>query len=197
MRIVSRKVAAFSLIGFLVMLLCIGETIKVFFSPHGVEKISAAMQGGIYLDQSRIVRQRRRNECAVACMAMLLNMRDQEQQYDILLNLTHLNAEGASMAEMMRVLDSFRVPTKYIRIQANDLDRMSLPAIAFVHRDHFVVVTDVDQSWVTVEDPAIGRVRFFRPFFLLSWGGDLLVANPQTSMSANQGGFKSYDLRTR
>jgi ABC-type bacteriocin/lantibiotic exporter with double-glycine peptidase domain len=150
-------------------------TLLMVFSPHGLDKLAALLHGGSYLDDAGVIKQQRRNDCAIACAAMFLKELGHAQKYRTLSAEMPLTNRGASMQELIDVLHRYGIQTFYKRIDRSRLDELPLPAIAFVNGNHFVVIEDVQPHRIIVEDPSIGRVAFYRPIFNLTWDGDVLI----------------------
>lgn len=64
-------------------------------------------------------------------------------------------------------------------IHPEDLSSVPLPAIAFVNKNHFVVVRRfVAPDVLEVDDPALGRIRWPSRAFKKAWSGEMLVFDP-------------------
>jgi ATP-binding cassette, subfamily B, bacterial len=83
------------------------------------------------------------------------------------------------MMRLRLVSTQWGVPAKSWHIQPKDLPRLPLPAIAFVNKDHFVVIRRfVAPEVLEVDDPALGKLQWPARSFQRIWSGEMLVFDP-------------------
>lgn len=90
-----------------------------------------------------------------------------------------IHAEGFSMLDMKRYLDSQGLRSDGFRISLDKLARLGVPAIALVNTKgyrHFVVVRGIQGDRVLLADPAVGSVAISRRTFEQIWNGIVLAA---------------------
>jgi ABC-type bacteriocin/lantibiotic exporter with double-glycine peptidase domain len=179
-----RKVAALWLVAYAFAMVVFAGLLSLAFSNTASDYVRAALEGARYLDRQNVVLQKGARDCAVACVDMVLKRHGQQVEYARLRALTGLTARGASMLDIRRTLEALGATVETRRIGWSDLMASPLPAIAFIHKNHFVVVESVSDAGVVVLDPSIGRVRFTRWLFSLNWDGEIVLAqfrgnNPQ------------------
>jgi ATP-binding cassette subfamily B protein RaxB len=96
-------------------------------------------------------------ECGLACAAMLLNARDKPVTLQQL-RLTHdTSLRGSSLRDILTVLRDYGVEARPLRIELDQLDRVSLPCILHWSFDHFVVLESWDGKRGSIVDPNSGR----------------------------------------
>jgi ABC-type bacteriocin/lantibiotic exporter with double-glycine peptidase domain len=97
---------------------------------------------------------------------------------DLVLRL-RMTPRGTSMLDVRRAAAEFGVPAKSWIIKPVDLSRIPLPAIAFVNKDHFVVIRRfIAPEVLEVDDPALGKLRWPMRAFIRAWSGETLVFDP-------------------
>ena len=60
------------------------------------------------------------------------------------------------------------------------LKKTTLPVIAFIANDHWVVVLEIKGRFVTLFDPAIGHVRVRDDLFSMAWNGYLMLVRTRS-----------------
>jgi ABC-type bacteriocin/lantibiotic exporter with double-glycine peptidase domain len=93
-----------------------------------------------------------------------------------------LTPQGTSMRQLRLAAVEFGVPAKSWLVHPKDLARVPLPAIAFINKNHFVVIRRFSAPRVLeVDDPALGRLRWPLGAFQRVWSGETLVFDPDWS----------------
>jgi len=143
------------------------------------KRVRAGLRGASFVGVSDVVLQSRGNDCGVAALKMILAAHGIDCDVADLASKLQLTPSGTSMFALRRVACEFGIPAKSWIINPVDLGRIPLPAIAFVNRDHFVVIRRVIASGVLeVDDPALGKLRWPVRAFTKLWSGETLVFDP-------------------
>ena len=80
------------------------------------------------------------------------------------------------MLRLKQVAEKWGLSAEGWRIAPDDLDRIPLPAIALLNRNHYVVVESLAGAGQLIyADPALGRVRMNRRLFLWRSRGEMLL----------------------
>lgn len=97
-------------------------------------------------------------------------------------NQQKIRAQGFSMLDMKRYLDSRGLHSDGFRMSLDALAKIGVPAIALVNTkgyQHFVVIKGVKATEVVVGDPAAGTTVVPRKLFEQIWNGEVLAARAQ------------------
>jgi ATP-binding cassette subfamily B protein RaxB len=99
-------------------------------------------------------------ECGLACMAMVASYHGYHCDLFSLRRKFGSSARGATLQSLMDLSESLELTPRALRIELEDLSRLSLPAIIHWNFNHFVVVKNVSWTTVTVHDPAVGERKY-------------------------------------
>ncbi|MDN5849549.1 MAG: C39 family peptidase, partial [Nitrococcus sp.] len=94
-------------------------------------------------------------------------------------NQQKIRAQGFSMLDMKRYLDSRGLHSGGFRLTLDGLTKIGVPAIALVSTKgyrHFIVIKGVTATEVVVGDPAAGTTVVPRTLFEQIWNGEILAA---------------------
>lgn len=94
-------------------------------------------------------------------------------------NKQKIRAQGFSMLDMKRYLDSRGLHSAGFRMSLDDIAKIGVPVIALVNTkgyQHFVVIKGVKATRVLVGDPAVGTTIVSRKYFKQIWNGEVLAA---------------------
>lgn len=94
-------------------------------------------------------------------------------------NQQKIRAQGFSMLDMKRYLDSKGLHSDGFRMTLDGLKKLGVPAITLVNTKgyrHFIVIKGVTATEVVVGDPAAGTTVVPRSLFEQIWNGEVLAA---------------------
>lgn len=94
-------------------------------------------------------------------------------------NQQKIRAQGFSMLDMKRYLDSKGLHSDGFRMTLDGLKKIGVPAITLVNTKgyrHFIVIKGVTATEVVVGDPAAGTTVVPRSLFEQIWNGEVLAA---------------------
>lgn len=144
------------------------------------------IHGGAFLGTSGVVMQRRSYDCGPAALASLAQLLGVAlPDLDSLMVLTRTTVRGTSLAALRRASAVLGLELEARHIVARRLDRVELPVIAWIRRNHFVVVETATKTETEVLDPLLGRYRVPTSRFTGWWSGDVL----QPVQPAREGGL--------
>ncbi|MBM4169234.1 MAG: hypothetical protein FJ215_08775 [Ignavibacteria bacterium] len=183
MGIGQRKlVAVVRLAGVLLSLGVVLVAGSIFSRPDVYKKFSAWRVGGEYLGSEGVVLQDKRNNCGPAALKMVFD------HYGISMTLAEieknveLTAKGSSMLALKEMAELHGLKAEGWRYTLEDFLKTQLPAIVFVHSDHFVVVDSITEGGeIFMRDPAVGRVKVDAKRLPTIWNGETLVFEKQKS----------------
>lgn len=133
-----------------------------------------------------VILQQSPNECAAACLAMVLSGLGRPTTIEECLRLVGAGRDGTNaraLVEAARVLGG--VPSAYA-LETPDLRDLALPAVVHWKFDHFVVVERATARWFDVVDPATGRRRIGVDEFSRGFTGVVVVILAGPALDRNQ-----------
>lgn len=135
------------------------------------------LRGGEYLGRSDVVLQGKAHDCGPAVLANLAYLLDVEAPpLGRLSRWAGTSVRGTNFAGLRRAADSMGIRLEARRFVPAYAGSSDLPLIAWVDRQHFVVVTRrAPDGTLTVIDPQIGRYRMPEQRFARLWSGEALV----------------------
>ncbi len=142
----------------------------------------AWMRGALFATGNEVVLQRQSNDCGAAALKMILDGHGVDCRLSDLASHLQLTPKGTSMLNLRLAAAERGVPAKSWMIHPSDLPRVPLPAIAFINKNHFVVIRRLIAPGVLeVDDPALGRLHWPLGAFQRVWSGETLVFDPAWS----------------
>ncbi len=151
-----------------------------------IKRFRAALDGARYMGDAGVSLQTHRNDCAAACLKMVLASRGIERDLSSLERDTGTSPAGASIAGLRTAAALAGLDSRAWSLTAADLRRAPLPAIAFIHNNHFVVIRRfVGPDLLEIDDPAMGRVHWPVAAFKRAWKGETVVFKPDWDPTRN------------
>jgi ATP-binding cassette subfamily B protein RaxB len=98
-------------------------------------------------------------ECALACLAMVIGAHGHRTDLPTLRQRFSLSLKGATMSDLMRMAGELHFNPRALRVELSQLQQLALPCVLHWDLNHFVVLTAVKGSTVTLHDPARGVRR--------------------------------------
>jgi ATP-binding cassette, subfamily B, bacterial CvaB/MchF/RaxB len=95
-------------------------------------------------------------ECALACLAMVVGAHGHRTDLATLRQRFSLSLKGATMADLVRMAGELHFNPRALRVEPPQLEQLALPCVLHWDLNHFVVLTEVRGSSVTLHDPARG-----------------------------------------
>ena len=95
-------------------------------------------------------------ECGLACMAMVASYHGYLCDLQSLRKRFDSSTRGATLQSLMDLAESLALTPRALRLEVEDLRRISLPAILHWNFNHFVVLKKVKNNAVIIHDPAVG-----------------------------------------
>lgn len=124
------------------------------------------------------VGQRESADCGVAALAMVLGHHDADLTLGTLRPHVQLGPQGASLLELQQTAAALGWQMHTVRIAAEQLTQVHLPAIAHLSDGHFVTLFAAGSDHVVIGDPARGVLTLTLAGFRKIWSGLLLLLRP-------------------
>ncbi len=117
-------------------------------------------------------RQRRRTDCGVACISMILNFHNCVVPYESLCNIVGVDRRrGTNLEEMVTAIETLGFEAEAVRGERDCFfSDYPLPCIALVEFQngaaHYVVVYERSREKIVIADPAVGIITLKPEQFL-------------------------------
>lgn len=106
-----------------------------------------------------IILQAERSECALACLAMVLNFYNHKVDLNTLRLRARISQQGITLKSLVNLTARFDLVSRPLRMEVAELAKLSLPAILHWDLDHFVVLQHVGRRGLVIHNPAIGKQK--------------------------------------
>ena len=113
--------------------------------------------------QNRItcVYQGQESECALACLAMLTNFYGIDYTLNDLNSVYSSTRGGLNVSQLVSLAQTVGIRLIPHKVNTNDdINTLKCPAIALLDETHFVVIAHVDDAFIDIVDPLLGRIQF-------------------------------------
>ncbi len=117
-------------------------------------------------------------DCGLAALAMVARSRGRPTTVEELRGRAAPGPRGLSLQQLRELAGAVGLPGQAVRVSAQRLGLVSLPAIAHLRDGHYVVLYQVGPGGVVVGDPAAGVVTWGVEFLVRVYSEALLVFGP-------------------
>ncbi|MGB6229515.1 MAG: peptidase domain-containing ABC transporter [Litorimonas sp.] len=104
-----------------------------------------------------VILQTETTECGLACLAMIARYQGHDVDLNSLRQKHLLSMRGTSLKQIIRIAGQLSLSPRALRVDLDQLHKLSLPAILHWDLNHYVVLERVRGDRVTIVDPGIGR----------------------------------------
>lgn len=105
----------------------------------------------------KFISQKESNDCAAACIAMLLTYNGKKCMLEDVKPLFEFSKNGVSIQELLDVANELKLEAKAVYVKPSQLDDLPFPAILYWKRNHFLVLERMEKDQVYLMDPAFGK----------------------------------------
>ncbi|MDT3485428.1 peptidase domain-containing ABC transporter [Stenotrophomonas maltophilia] len=119
-------------------------------------------------------------ECGLACLAMVASYHGNNIGLRELRRRYALSLKGATLAQIIEIGGALGFRCRPLRLDLEHLSQLQLPCIAHWDLNHFVVISKVGRSGVTVLDPAFGKRKLSLEEVSRHFTGIALELHPTT-----------------
>ncbi len=181
MKIDRRKiVAAAGLSSILLFSVFILAAATLFSSPDVLKRFRVSWMGGEYLGRDGVVLQDKHNNCGPAALKMVFDHLGISSTLAEIESKVGLTEKGTSMLALKEMAEMKGLRADGWRYTLEDFLNVSVPAIVFVHGDHFAVVDSVaGDREIFLRDPTLGKLKLPVKKLPRIWSGETLVFGKQ------------------
>jgi ATP-binding cassette, subfamily B, bacterial CvaB/MchF/RaxB len=127
-------------------------------------------------------------ECGLACLAMVSVHHGHRVNIGGLRRHFPISMKGLTLQQLIDLSSELHLAPRALRLELNELQNLSLPAILHWDLNHYVVLKEVSGNKVTIFDPALGKRTMSRDKVSQHFTGVALELTPTTE-------FKPVDSR--
>ena len=106
-----------------------------------------------------VILQTEMTECGLACLAMIARFHGHDVDLNSLRRKHLLSMQGTSLKQIMGIAGTLSLSPRALRVDLDQLQNLTLPAILHWDLNHYVVLSKVSGDHVEIHDPGIGRRR--------------------------------------
>lgn len=127
-------------------------------------------------------------ECGLACVAMIASFHGHKLDMAALRKRFTADLKGMNLQQLITLSDSMGLASRALKCPIEEVGKLSLPCVLHWDMNHFVVLTGVTKSGVTINDPALGKRKLTLKEFTEHFTGIALELTPTK-------GFQQQDER--
>ncbi|KGJ92484.1 peptidase domain-containing ABC transporter [Thalassotalea sp. ND16A] len=98
-------------------------------------------------------------ECGLAAIAMVANFYGLKTDLNWLRQHFSISLKGASLQQLMNICAALNFSSRALRLELNDLKKLTTPCVLHWDLNHFVVLKKVTGSYIVIHDPAFGEKK--------------------------------------
>lgn len=116
--------------------------------------------------------------CGPAALRVILAVHGIETTEEEVARLAAMDPSGTTLYGLQQAAKVYGLDAKGERWNWARLLQEQFPAIAYVDKNHYVVVLGINEGYITLFDPAIGQIRQRKEVFAARWAGEMLSVSP-------------------
>jgi ATP-binding cassette, subfamily B, bacterial CvaB/MchF/RaxB len=111
----------------------------------------------LFSQAPRVILQTEVAECGVACLAMVASSHGLQTDLHTLRRKFNVSMNGATLKQLMIYAAALELSPRPLRMEVDELAQLTLPCILHWNLEHYVVLSKVTATSITILDPAVGR----------------------------------------
>lgn len=114
------------------------------------------------------------SDCGIACIRMICHYYGKDVSLRTLRGMCDISRLGISIKDIVTCLHAMNFEVAAVKVSADEIERMPLPAILFWNQNHFVVLYKISKNKKRfyIADPAQGKLTFEHHDFMKIWKGE-------------------------
>ena len=110
--------------------------------------------------ETPVILQTEEAECGLACLAMCAGAFGYQTDLLVLRQRHPVSMKGTTLARMVEVAADLKLNSRAVRLELDELPKLSTPCILHWDLNHFVVLLSADARGISVIDPALGKRQY-------------------------------------
>lgn len=103
-----------------------------------------------------VILQNETAECGLACLAMICGYYGHHIELSVMRNQFPITLKGATLKNLIDIAERFKLTTRAVRLEIDELKELSTPCVLHWDLNHFVVLKSVHKNHIVIHDPASG-----------------------------------------
>jgi ATP-binding cassette subfamily B protein RaxB len=125
-------------------------------------------------------------DCGIACVAMILNYYGKSYSLEDLKIKYSSSVEGSSLNDIIKITKNENIIALPYEIEEEDIQDIKTPCIAHWNKNHFVVISKITDTQVTIYDPANGKLTYSMSDFIDDFSFIVCEMSPDENFSSNK-----------
>ena len=121
-------------------------------------------------------------ECGVASLAILFSYFKHPVSVEMLREKCGISRDGCKAATLIKVAKEYGFSADSFRVELEELQKLTIPVIAFWKFNHFIVINGVGNKKVFINDPARGACTVSLEEFDKAFTGILIIIFPKKDL---------------
>ena len=96
-------------------------------------------------------------ECGLACITMIAQFYGDKRDLNMMRQVSSVSMRGTTLKDIITVAHHLGFRSRAIKVELEDLSKITLPAIIHWDLNHFVVLVAVSNDEIEINDPAQGK----------------------------------------
>ena len=105
-----------------------------------------------------LFRQTEAAECGLACIAMIASYHGHQVDLNTLRRRYPISLNGVTLRGLVQIATQLGLACRALRLEVDDLQQLTLPAILHWNMNHFVVLKKLTRKGLAIHDPALGDI---------------------------------------
>ncbi len=145
------------------------------FTINNPQRIGEYFLGYEYLDKQNVFLQKGKSDCGPAALMNVFKKYGIESSLEEIELIAGTTETGTSMLGLKQMAELKGLKATGWKYTWEDFSKTTLPVIAFVRGNHYVVVDSIyNNGHLRIIDPAVGRVNMSKRKFKRIWSGETL-----------------------
>ncbi|ENU93604.1 hypothetical protein F971_00862 [Acinetobacter vivianii] len=128
-----------------------------------------------------VILQSEASECGLACLAMIVNYYGCKVDLLTLRKKFNISLKGLTLKNLIQISSDLNMVSRPVKVGLGNIKQLKIPCILHWDMNHFVVLTNVTNTKITIIDPGIGKNTLTVAEFSKKFTGIALELWPQES----------------
>ena len=124
-------------------------------------------------------------DCGIACVTMILNYYGKKYSLQDLKNKYTSSISGSSLNDLIKISKNEDLIALPYEIEEEDIKDINTPCIAHWNDNHFVVISKITDTKVTIYDPANGKMTYNMSEFIENFSFIICELSPNEDFQKN------------
>ena len=104
-----------------------------------------------------VILQSEASECGLACLAMIFNYYGYKVDLLTLRKKFRISLKGLTLKNLIQISTNMNMVSRPVKVGLGNIHQLKIPCILHWDMNHFVILTNVTNTKITIIDPEIGK----------------------------------------